>query len=69
MAKLPLPQILRGLRGREQAKPQERGERLRDRASAGPGSLAAFSISAGSLSRPCPSQGSVLPGLSGAGPA
>lgn len=29
MAKLPLPQILRGLRGREQAKPQERGARLK----------------------------------------
>lgn len=29
MAKLPLPQILLGLKGREQAKPQERGERLK----------------------------------------
>lgn len=32
------------------------------------GSLAAFSISARSPSRPCPSQGPVLLGLSGAGP-
>lgn len=69
-AKLPLPQLLLGLGGREQAQPQERGERLKGQTSARPESRTAFSASARSLGPvlapqpPTGPQGPVLLGLS-----